>query len=120
MDLIKLYQTARWVEQSEVDKLLELYSITEYVNNPTSTYSAGMTKKLSIVLAFLGNPGLIVLDEPFITLNSHAYKLTCSLIIEKNKRRNTNFLMSSHGDLGNELFDCSTELLVNNKTVLFK
>lgn len=120
MDLINLYQTVRRVEQNEVNTLLELYSMTYYVNNTISTYSAGMTKKLSIVLAFLGNPEVIILDEPLITLDFHSYNLTCSLIIERNKKMNTNFLMSSHGDLGKELSNFGTDLVVDNKTVLFK
>jgi len=120
MDLINLYQTVRRVEQNEVHTLLEHYSMTDYVNNTIGTYSAGMTKKLSILLAFLGNSEIIVLDEPFITLDSHSYNLTCSLIIERNKKMKTNFIMSSHGDLGKELSSFGTELVVDNKTVLFK
>lgn len=120
IDLIHLYKTVRKVEQNEVDILLKLYNMTNYVNNTISTYSAGMTKKLSIVLAFLGNPQVIVLDEPLITLDSNSYNLTCSLIIEKNKNINTNFLISSHQDLVKELSNFGTELIVDNKTVLFK
>lgn len=120
MDLINLYQTVRSVEQNEVDTLLKLYHMMDYVNNTISTYSAGMTKKLSIVLAFLGNPEIIVLDEPLITLDLNSYNLTCYLIIERNKNMNTSFLISSHDDLINELYNLSTELIVNNKTVLFK
>jgi len=33
-------------------------------NNPVSTYSGGMKRRLSVALSGVGNPGIIILDEP--------------------------------------------------------
>jgi ABC-2 type transport system ATP-binding protein len=50
-------------------------SIDNYLTNPTGSYSSGMLKKLSLVMAFTGQPLWILLDEPFTTLNQASQKL---------------------------------------------
>ena len=80
MDLIFLYRSIRKVPQKAIDMLLELFTMTEYVNNAIGTYSAGMTKKLSLVLAFIGDSPLVVLDEPLITLDPEAFTSVCTFI----------------------------------------
>lgn len=119
-DLLSLYQSIRRVKQKEVNFLLELFKMTEYVDSAIGTYSAGMTKKLSLVLAFLGNPPLIVLDEPLITLDAEALNLVCTFIVEKNKNTNTTFLMSSHRDLDTELSLSGKEITVTNKSIIVR
>lgn len=116
-NLINLYKAIRSASQKDIDNLLALFGMTEYINHAIGTYSAGMTKKLSLVLAFLGNPQLIILDEPLITLDAEAYHLTCALITEKNKNTGTGFLMSSHQDPDTALSLSGKVITVNNKTV---
>ena len=98
--------------------LVEVLGMHEYINNKTGTYSAGMNKKLSLVLAFIGNPSLVILDEPLITLDPHAFHQVSSLIIEKNKNNGIGFLMSSHQPPDELLFASAKQLVVNNKTVM--
>lgn len=117
-DLVTLYKDIRGAVQKDIDPLLEVLSMHDYINHKTGTYSAGMNKKLSLVLAFIGNPLLIILDEPLITLDPHAFHQVCSLIIEKNKNDGTGFLMSSHQAPDENLFASAKQLVVNNKTVV--
>lgn len=119
-DLLSLYQEIRRVKQKEVNSLLELFNMTDYVNNAIGTYSTGMVKKLSLVLAFLGHPPLIVLDEPLITLDADAFNMACNFIEEKNKSTGTTFLISSHQDLDIELSLLGKEITVSNQTVAVK
>jgi ABC-2 type transport system ATP-binding protein len=114
MNLISLYQRIRKASPDDVYILLDLFDIHHYVNTPVGTYSAGMIKKLSLVLAFLGNPSLIVLDEPLITLDPDAVNALCLYILEKHK---TTFLMSSHQVPDNFLLPLCKELTVNNRTI---
>jgi ABC-2 type transport system ATP-binding protein len=116
-DLLSLYQNIRKVTQKEVNFLLEFFNMTQYINSAIGTYSAGKTKKLSLVMAFMGNPALILLDEPFITLDADAFNLACTFIAEKNKNSGTAFLMSSHQDLNLELSLSGREITVSNKTI---
>ncbi len=85
MELLLLYQNIRKVSKNNVELLIELFNMKEYVSNNIGTYSTGMIKKLSLVLALLGNQQLIVLDEPLITLDPIALTSLCTYILEKYK-----------------------------------
>ncbi len=117
MDLIRLYRSIRKAPQSVVDELIGLFKMTEYVNHAVGTYSAGMTKKLSLVLAFLGNTPLIILDEPLITLDPDALTTVCNFILQKHNTNGTTFLLSSHQELNTNLLLSGIELTVKNKNV---
>ena len=117
MDLIMLYRSIRKVPQSAAEELIELFKMKEYVGDAVGTYSAGMTKKLSLVLAFLGNIPLMILDEPLITLDPDALTTVCSFIIEKHNYNGTTFLLSSHQELDTNLLLSGRELIVKNRNV---
>jgi ABC-2 type transport system ATP-binding protein len=117
MDLIMLYCNIRQAPQSAADELIELFKMKEYVHHAVGTYSAGMTKKLSLVLAFLGNTPLIVLDEPLITLDPDALSTVCNFILQKHNHNGTTFLLSSHQELDTTLLLSGRELTVKNRSV---
>lgn len=68
----------------------------EGVDTPVSGYSLGMRQRLGIATAFLGNPALIILDEPANGLDPDAMKSIRELIKYYNQKYNTTFLVSSH------------------------
>jgi ABC-2 type transport system ATP-binding protein len=53
MDLICLYREIHKAPAHQVDRLIQLFNMQEYIKNSVGTFSAGMTKKLSLVLAFI-------------------------------------------------------------------
>lgn len=120
MELITLYRSIRKVPRHTADKLLELFMMTDYVKAAIGTYSAGMTKKLSLVLAFLGDAPIVVLDEPLITLDQEAFTSVCSYILERHTNEGTSFLMSSHQELDTRLVLSGKELTISNRTIVFE
>jgi ABC-2 type transport system ATP-binding protein len=46
------------------DDLLERFSLTDAATRKVSTYSGGMRRRLDIAMSLIGNPPVIVLDEP--------------------------------------------------------
>jgi ABC-2 type transport system ATP-binding protein len=117
-NLISLYKDIRGAAQKEIDVLVDALNMTESIHEPTGTYSAGMNKKLSLILAFTGNPELIILDEPLITLDPFAFSQVCSIILEKRKNDGTFFLMSSHQNPGPQLSASVKQLTVINKSII--
>src|ERR1700744_774701 len=71
-DLIRFYTQTKGGDNKRVQALVGALGITNYANNKIGTYSSGMAKKLSLVLAFIGNPKLILLDEPLIALDQQS------------------------------------------------
>ncbi len=115
-DLIKFYKETKQAEQKQIEKLVEAFNIGAYNSKKIGTYSSGMTKKLALVLAFIGTAKVILLDEPFITLDQKAIQAFLSLT-EAYHKTGTTFLMSSHQPFPSlEL----TPLLVADKTVLLQ
>ena len=76
-----------------------------------------MLKKLSIVLAFLGKPDIILLDEPLNTLDQTAVAMFYTWIQEKYKNDGISFLLSSHQRLKLDENANVHELLVADQTV---
>ena len=50
--------------RGEVDRILKLVDLTDRAKSRTRTLSHGMLRRLGIGQAFLGNPELVLLDEP--------------------------------------------------------
>jgi ABC-2 type transport system ATP-binding protein len=76
-----------------------------------------MLKKLSLGLAFLGAPRLIILDEPLITLDEYARTFLVELVRNFLSEQNTIVMISSHQHLDESLSITAT-FTVKNKTLL--
>lgn len=118
-ELVSLYREIRKVPRQSADKLLDLFAMTAYIGNPIGTYSAGMTKKLSLVLAFLGDPSLVLLDEPLITLDAGALTAVCAYIGERSNNSETVFLLTSHQEADMGLLPAGKELFVRDQTIFY-
>lgn len=60
-----------------IARLSDAFSFTEHLSKPISALSHGMKQKVALISAFLHEPKLILLDEPFVGLDpraSHALK----------------------------------------------
>lgn len=98
-DLVAFYQEIRKASPAQVESLLQLFQVKSFLSTPIGAYSSGMVKKLSLVLAFIGSPSLITLDEPLVTLDRESIPALYNLISASYLEKNTSFLISSHQDL---------------------
>jgi len=113
-ELIDFYRSTK--KGNFPDSLLSNLGVEKFMHQKTSTYSSGMLKKLSLVLAFIGNPTLILLDEPLIALDVAAVDVLQSTIRQYNQA-DVSFIITSHQLFNNELISCTTNLLLQEKSL---
>lgn len=82
-DLVRFYAGTKKGNEKMVGTLSAAFGMNNYLGNKISSYSSGMTKKLALLLAFIGESKLILLDEPFSTLDVEAAGVLQSVINEK-------------------------------------
>ena len=94
-ELIRWVADAKQAPAHQADSLIEAFGVGSYMHTPVGTYSSGMLKKTSLIMAFLGQPTLILLDEPLVTLDVASTQTVASMINDA-RQRGVSFLLSSH------------------------
>ncbi|MVM37774.1 ATP-binding cassette domain-containing protein [Spirosoma sp. HMF3257] len=117
IELIQLFKTAKNAPNHQEDFYLESMNMTSYVDQPVSTYSSGMLKKLSLVLAFLGQPTCILLDEPLTTLDVESLPILYSWIASQCHQQGAIILLSSHQVFEGGILPTVREILVEHTTI---
>ena len=95
----KIYGITRVTPQ--VTDALKAVGLTHAKDKPIKTYSAGMLKRLGLAQALIGNPELVILDEPTANVDPFGRIDLLEKIKVLNKEQGTSFLISTHilGDL---------------------
>lgn len=61
---LRIVATAARIDPSRIDEVLHLVGMEEAADRRVKTYSLGMRQRIGIATALLGDPGILVLDEP--------------------------------------------------------
>lgn len=61
---LMVYALAAGIETKRIDEVLELVGLTAARNRNAGSFSTGMKQRLSLATALLGDPQVLVLDEP--------------------------------------------------------
>lgn len=82
-----------------------------------SDLSKGNLKKVGIAAAFMGNPQIIMLDEPFENLDPTSQIRVKNLLLEERKQRGMTYLISSH-DLNHVTEICERIVILEKGKVI--
>lgn len=77
------------------ESLLETYRLSDKLDWFPSLFSKGMKQKVMIICAFIIDPSLFILDEPFLGLDPLAIADLVSHL-EEEKKKGKSILMSTH------------------------
>lgn len=84
------------IEETDIDNALKIVGLEEYKNDKVSKFSLGMKQRLSLAMALLSKPSLVILDEPTNGLDIEGTVQMRNMIIELAKEENMTFFISSH------------------------
>ena len=82
--------------ESSIGEALDLVRLTEYKNRLAKKYSLGMKQRLGLASAMLGNPPILILDEPTNGLDPAGMHEIRNLIRSLPERFGSTVLISSH------------------------
>jgi ABC-2 type transport system ATP-binding protein len=119
-ELLNFYRNILRPETAQVKRLIEGFGVGTWLDTRTAAWSSGMTKKLSLLLAFLGKPSLILLDEPLTTLDEPGRTVLNELITGYQRDPGTSFLISSHQDIGSGMLPMAQLLTIVDGSILLK
>ena len=77
-----LYEISAEDRQARIKKYADLFELTAALGSPIASYSHGMKQKLALISAFIRNPRLLILDEPFVGLDPIAARTMKDLMAE--------------------------------------
>ena len=83
------------VAMQRADKLLKTFRLEKRLDWFPANFSKGMKQKVMIVCAFLIEPSLYIIDEPFLGLDPLAIHVLLELLKEE-KAKGKSILMSTH------------------------
>lgn len=86
----------RKVKKEEIDKLIELVGLKDRIDEKVSKYSLGMKQRLGLAAALIGNPKLLILDEPTNGLDPSGILDFREIVKKAAREKNMAVFISSH------------------------
>ena len=102
----------------EVDRLLEVVSMKGREKEKSSAYSKGMIQRIGLAAALLGQPQLLILDEPVAGLDPIGIR-DVRIILERLRDNGVTVFLNSHL-LSEVEKTCQTLAIMNQGKILFK
>ena len=96
LENMQIIQKLKGVNEAEISSALKTVRLYDQRDKNLSNYSLGMKQRLGIAMAILGNPKLLILDEPTNGLDPAGIQEMRQLICSLPKERNMTVIISSH------------------------
>ena len=77
-----IFEVSEQERNERIHKYADLFELTKDLGQPISAYSHGMKQKLAVISAWVHEPRLIIMDEPFVGLDPKAAHLLKEMMRE--------------------------------------
>ena len=94
---LEYYRTIRGIpEDQSAEEALAIVGLTNTGNKKFKNFSMGMKQKLGLALAIMGNPDLLILDEPTNGLDPMGIVEFRQIVARLNQEKGITMIISSH------------------------
>ena len=111
-----LYEVDGAGRQKEIEDLVNLFGMKDFVRELTEAYSHGMKQRLVLAATLLHKPKVILVDEPLVGLDPHTARLVKQVFREQ-ARSGVSIFMSTHVLSVAEDFADRIGIMTNGKLV---
>lgn len=80
----------------EIDRVLKIVRMEEHANLKFKKCSLGMKQRIGIAMALLGDPALLILDEPINGLDTDGMRIMREILVDITQNYGCTVLISSH------------------------
>ena len=91
--------------KERIDSLAETFEIKKNLSDAISAYSHGMKQKLAIISAWIHEPSLIMMDEPFVGLDPKASHILKEMMREACEKGSAIFFSTHVLEVAEKLCD---------------
>jgi ABC-type multidrug transport system ATPase subunit len=114
----RLYSMPKAIRKARIDELLDLVELEGKRDTLTKNLSGGMKRRLGIAQALIGEPRIIIVDEPTTGLDPEE-RIRFRNILSELSQKDVIIILSTHivGDISSVCHDLA---LLNNGMVHFK
>lgn len=99
---------------AKTDRLLAEFGLDEFANAYPAQLSGGMRRRVALARALINDPQLLLLDEPFLSLDTPVANHLRLLLIEVCERRSSTALFVTH-DLREALYLADRVLFISSR-----
>ncbi|MDZ5609584.1 ABC transporter ATP-binding protein [Bacillus pseudomycoides] len=96
LENLEVYRILRNAPKEKIEEVLQIVGLQHAAKQKVKEYSLGMKQRLGIAIALLGDPQLLILDEPTNGLDPEGIHEIRMLIKQLAKERGITILISSH------------------------
>ena len=82
--------------EEEINRVLKIVRMEDSAKIKFKSCSLGMKQRIGIAMALLGNPALLILDEPINGLDTDGMRIMREILVDITQKYNCTVLISSH------------------------
>jgi len=82
--------------KTKIERFTKLFNLEDWINEPIRNLSHGMKKKVELIRAFMHQPSLLFLDEPFSGLDFRTTEILINSLKNLKGNENVSIILTTH------------------------